>query len=103
MSKSTSNLPEALFFDLDGTLFDSLPGIAYSIEQAFKVCSLPMPPLNLPQMIGPPIATILSQAAPEATEPERVLLERAFRASYDSEGWQKTVAFRFERHVAASR
>jgi len=93
MSKSTSDLPQALFFDLDGTLLDSLPGIAFSIEQAFKVCSLQMPPLNLSQMIGSPIATILSCAIPEATEVERVLLERAFRISYDSEGWQKTLAF----------
>ncbi len=93
MSKSTSNLPQALFFDLDGTLLDSLPGIEFSIEQSFKVCGLQMRPLNLPQMIGPPIATILSRAAPEATERERVLLERAFRISYDSEGWQKTLPF----------
>ncbi len=93
MSKSTYNLPEALLFDLDGTLLDSLPGIEFSIEQSFKVCGLKMRPLNLAQLIGPPIATILSRAAPEATELERVLLERAFRISYDSEGWQKTMAF----------
>lgn len=93
MSELASNLPQALFFDLDGTLLDSLPGIAFSIEQAFKACSLQMQPLSLPQMIGPPIATILSRAAPEATERERVLLEGAFRVSYDAEGWQKTLVF----------
>ena len=30
----------ALFFDLDGTLLDSLPGIRYSAEAAFAACGL---------------------------------------------------------------
>ncbi|MGA7158429.1 MAG: HAD family hydrolase [Acidobacteriaceae bacterium] len=93
MPKSASNLPQGLFFDLDGTLLDSLPGIAFSIEQSFKSCGLQMQPLNLLKTIGPPIATILSLAAPQATELERDLLERIFRTSYDSEGWKKTLAF----------
>lgn len=93
MTESTSNLPQAIFFDLDGTLLDSLPGIAFSIEQAFAICGLPMQPIDLGEAIGPPIRTILALAATQATDSDLDLLERAFRSSYDAEGWQKTLIF----------
>ena len=93
MPESTSHLPQAIFFDLDGTLLDSLPGIAFSIEQAFDACGLPMRPIDLVQTIGPPIRTILALAATQASDSDLDLLERAFRSSYDSVGWQKTLLF----------
>ena len=93
MPESTSNLPQAFFFDLDGTLLDSLPGIAFSIEEAFTACGLPMQPIDLREIIGPPIRTILALAATQATDSDLDLLERAFRNSYDSNGWQKTLLF----------
>src|ERR1700753_2531652 len=93
MLELTSHLPHAIFFDLDGTLLDSLPGIAFSIEQAFATCGLPMQALDLGAAIGPPIRTILALAASEATDSDLNLLERAFRRSYDSEGWKKTLLF----------
>ncbi|HZY63945.1 MAG TPA: HAD family hydrolase [Edaphobacter sp.] len=87
-------LPEALFFDLDGTLLDSLPGIQHSIVAAFRECNLPMADIEVRSLIGPPIRTILSRLMLSATaeNEESCLdrLERAFRVSYDSEGWQKT-------------
>jgi phosphoglycolate phosphatase len=93
MPELTSHLPQAIFFDLDGTLLDSLPGIMFSIEQAFVACGLPMQPINLRDAIGPPIRTILALAATQASSSDLDLLERAFRSSYDSEGWQKTLLF----------
>lgn len=93
MPESVSQLPQAIFFDLDGTLLDSLPGIASSIEQAFVSCGLPMRAIDLRQVIGPPIRTILALAATSNSETELDLLERAFRANYDSHGWQKTLLF----------
>jgi phosphoglycolate phosphatase len=93
MAESPFHIPQALFFDLDGTLLDSLPGIAFSIEQAFAACSMPMRPLDLREVIGPPIREILALASIHATDSELDLLERAFRNSYDSEGWQKTLLF----------
>ncbi len=93
MPESTSNLPQAFFFDLDGTLLDSLPGIAFSIKEAFTVCGLPMQPIDLGEIIGPPIRTILALAATQATDSDLDLLERAFRNSYDSDGWRKTLPF----------
>jgi phosphoglycolate phosphatase len=81
---------KAIFFDLDGTLLDSLPGIAYSAQAAFAECGLAQREVDLRGLIGPPIRTILARMSQGATEGELDALEHAFRASYDSEGWNKT-------------
>jgi phosphoglycolate phosphatase len=82
-----------VLFDLDGTLLDSIPGIAWSVKAAFRAAGLPERSFDLRQSIGPPIRTILSRAA--ATEDPALLdqLERHFRASYDSQGWRRTACF----------
>jgi phosphoglycolate phosphatase len=85
--------PVSILFDLDGTLVDSLPGIEFSVREAFGACRLPLPKNNLREMIGPPIRTILSRAGNITDENQLDALERAFRVSYDSEGWRKTVSF----------
>jgi phosphoglycolate phosphatase len=86
-------LPRCLLFDLDGTLLDSLPGIAYSVQAAFDAAGLHERAYNLRQLIGPPIRTILSRAA-ETSDPALLdTLERYFRASYDNEGWRRSVCF----------
>ena len=86
-------LPACILFDLDGTLVDSLPGIEFSVREAFRSCRLPLAKESLREMIGPPIRTILSQAGNVKEESSLDTLERAFRASYDGEGWCKTVCF----------
>jgi phosphoglycolate phosphatase len=83
----------AIFFDLDGTLLDSLPGIRYSAEAAFAACGLARDEVDLRGLIGPPIRTILSKMSQSVGEVELDALERAFRASYDSEGWKRTPHF----------
>jgi phosphoglycolate phosphatase len=94
MPELLSHLPQAIFFDLDGTLLDSLPGIMFSIEEAFAACGIAMQPIDLRRAIGPPIRTILAHAATQtATSSDLDLLESAFRSSYDSQGWQKTLLF----------
>jgi phosphoglycolate phosphatase len=86
-------LPACILFDLDGTLVDSLPGIEFSIREAFHACHLPLPQPSLREMIGPPIRTILSRAG-NVAEPSRLdALERAFRTSYDGDGWLRTACF----------
>jgi phosphoglycolate phosphatase len=87
------HLPACIFFDLDGTLVDSLPGIEFSVREAFSTCKLPLPKERLREMIGPPIRTILSRAGNVVEESSLDALERAFRASYDGKGWRKTVCF----------
>lgn len=93
MSQASAQSARAIFFDLDGTLLDSLPGIEFSIRQAFSACELPMREIQVQQLIGPPIRRILASCAQEATEAELDLLEASFRRSYDSEGWHKTLHF----------
>jgi phosphoglycolate phosphatase len=85
----------ALLFDLDGTLLDSLPGIAHSVRAAFEVCGLAMGEVELRTLIGPPIRTILARAAATDADggPSEEQLDRlvqAFRLSYDNEGWKMT-------------
>lgn len=86
-------LPACILFDLDGTLVDSLPGIEFSVHEAFNKCRLPAPNQSLREMIGPPIRTILSQAGNVNEEGTLDALEKAFRASYDGKGWQRSVCF----------
>jgi phosphoglycolate phosphatase len=89
----TARLPTCLLFDQDGTIFDSLPGVEFSVRCAFEACHLPLRRLDLRRMIGPPIRTILAQAGEVEQGTVLDALERAFRTSYDGEGWQKTVCF----------
>jgi phosphoglycolate phosphatase len=88
-----------IFFDLDGTLVDSLPGIEFSVREALSVCRLPPPQCSLRELIGPPIRKILSQVSNVAEEGTLDALERAFRTSYDGEGWRKTVCFAGAEYV----
>lgn len=85
--------PQCVIFDLDGTLLDSIPGIEFSARAAFAGAGLTSAPLDLRTLIGPPIRTILGRAA--GTDDPALLdrLERGFRTSYDSEGWQQTPCF----------
>jgi phosphoglycolate phosphatase len=94
-----SFLPANILFDLDGTLLDSLLGIEFSAQAAFAACRLPLPNSGLRPLIGPPIRTILSQAGNVVAPSTLDALELAFRASYDSEGWRRTVCFPDTRHV----
>ena len=86
-------LPACILFDLDGTLVDSLPGIEFSVREAFRTCKLPLLEDGLRKMVGPPIRKILSQAGNVVEENDLDALERAFRASYDAEGWRTAVCF----------
>ncbi|MGD0892782.1 MAG: HAD family hydrolase [Terracidiphilus sp.] len=88
-----THLPQNILFDLDGTLLDSLPGIEFSAQAAFDACCLPLPNSDFRALIGPPIRTILSRAGSVVDASTLDALELAFRASYDSEGWRRTVCF----------
>jgi phosphoglycolate phosphatase len=86
-------LPQCVLFDLDGTLLDSIPGIAYSVAAAFRATGLPECTLDLRRLIGPPIRSILSRAAETTDDAVLDELEWHFRVSYDSEGWRQTPCF----------
>jgi phosphoglycolate phosphatase len=80
-------------FDLDGTLIDSLPGIAWSVEQALAACGLPELSRDLRPLIGPPIRSILATVSGLQDAPALDGLEQAFRTSYDADGWNKTICY----------
>jgi phosphoglycolate phosphatase len=82
-----------IFFDLDGTLVDSLPGIQYAVEAALRESGIHPPESDLRNLIGPPIRSILQQLAPQSTDADLDRLERSFRLAYDSAGWMKARAF----------
>jgi len=84
---------QAALFDLDGTLVDSLPGIEFSVDSAIAGLGLPVRDRDLRRLIGPPIREIFGHLLPQIGEPQLSNLEAAFRASYDSFGWQKTLLY----------
>lgn len=91
MTAANHRIPGNLFFDLDGTLLDSLPGIAHSVRAAFAACGLEMGNADLRAQIGPPIRTILANISAVTLDDAQVdRLVEAFRASYDSNGWKLT-------------
>jgi phosphoglycolate phosphatase len=91
MAELSCAVPRNVLFDLDGTLLDSLPGIQYSAEAAFRACGIEIGTTPLRSLIGPPIRTILERMAAEPVSREELdSLEQSFRWSYDTEGWRQT-------------
>lgn len=81
------------FFDLDGTLADSLPGLEASIADALASGGRSLPVDDLRPYIGPGIRTILRNLHPNLTDQEIDGMERCFRSSYDAQGVRKTILF----------
>ena len=77
-----------LVFDLDGTLVDSLPGIAAGINRALSACGLPThAPEKVRSMIGRGAANLCAQAigyagSAEAPPEQLEAVHAAFRREY---------------------
>ena len=84
---------EAVIFDLDGTLVDSMPGIEYAAEVAWNAVQPGLPCPSLRPLIGPPIREMFRRALPDAAAATLDALERAFRAAYDTDGWRRTAVY----------
>jgi phosphoglycolate phosphatase len=82
-----------LFFDLDGTLADSLPGLRGSIAEALSSGGRRLRVEDLRPFIGPGIRTILKNLESDLTEAELDGMERSFRASYDTNGARNALLF----------
>ncbi len=84
---------DAVIFDLDGTLVDSMPGIEYAAEVAWAAVQPgpPCPPLR--PLIGPPVREMFRRALSDAAVATLDALERAFRTAYDAEGWRRTAVY----------
>lgn len=79
-------MKQGLIFDLDGTLVDSLPGIAAALNHALGTVGLPgHDQLAVRRFIGNGSRILIKRAAP-ADSPESLLdeIEAAFKAHYDA-------------------
>lgn len=83
-----------IFFDLDGTLVDSLPGIEYSFRKALKTVFPEKKAPSIAHLIGPHIRDIFTQAIGEDIDTSELdALEIAYRSSYDTDGCLLTTTF----------
>jgi phosphoglycolate phosphatase len=74
-----------LIFDLDGTLVDSLRGIAGSLNHALTTCGVPLhPPEAVRGFIGNGARILVQRAAPAGAD-EALLqqIEQAFKSDYE--------------------
>ena len=79
-----------IFFDLDGTLVDSYPGILFSFEAAMKEVLPNREPPNFVHFVGPPVREVFRLALTENDPKILDFLEVSFRKSYDLLGFTKT-------------
>ncbi len=78
-------MKHGLIFDLDGTLVDSLAGIAASLNHALSRSGLPQHPLPAVRgFIGNGARVLVKRAAPTGSaEPLIAAVEQAFKEDYD--------------------
>lgn len=84
---------EFVLFDLDGTLVDTVPGIEYSIREAVSRVLPDRVAPRIRERVGPPIGCILREEFHDVSPEVLQSLERAFRESYDTEGWRRSVPY----------
>ena len=84
-----------LIFDLDGTLVDSLPGIAESLNRALSGLCLPVHSHQAVRgFIGNGARVLITRAAPAGADASLLgQLESAFKADYDLTWPQGTAAY----------
>ena len=74
-----------LFFDFDGTLADSSPGIYGSFQVACARSGLKAPAYEVfCDSIGPPVQRLARQFFPELKEAQLEIFRQAFRDDYDN-------------------
>lgn len=74
-----------LYFDFDGTLADSSPGIYASFQLACNSLGLPAPAYEeFRDSIGPPVQLLARRFFPELTEQQADAFRQTFRHDYDN-------------------
>jgi len=79
-----------IFFDLDGTLVDSYPGILFSFDAAMKEVLPNRETPDFVRFVGPPVREVFRLALAENDPKILDFLEVSFRKSYDLLGFTKT-------------
>lgn len=80
-----------VFFDLDGTLFDTVNDINAAYRSVFQSMGIAFDPAKL--RIGPPLTECLRQFKPDITPEESAEAVAAFRNFYDSCDFTGTIAY----------
>ena len=84
----------SLIFDLDGTLVDSLPGIAHSLNQALRSKGLPTYPQSaVKTFVGNGLRKLVERGAPDADQAAVDSLLEAFKADYQLSWREGTRAY----------
>jgi len=88
-------MKQGLLFDLDGTLVDSLPGIAASLNHALSVVGFPTHDTAAVRRFIGNGSWILAKRAAPADSPDEVInaIEQAFKAHYDVHWQDGTVPY----------
>ncbi len=82
-----------LFFDLDGTLTDSAPGIYNSIRYALGEMKVPVPDnAALKQFIGPPLTHSFAKYC-GMDEDDALLAVKLYRVYFNDKGWQENSVY----------
>ena len=75
-----------IIFDLDGTLIDSAPGVLSCLKEAVEKAEIKIDRTKLNQeLIGPPLATMLTELSPSEDREKLNLAIQTFRHIYDSD------------------
>ncbi len=82
-----------ILFDLDGTLIDSAPAILASFREAFAQAGIAPACAIDDSIIGPPLTETLQHLAGSRDPALIARLAEAFKASYDTGGYQATSAY----------
>lgn len=88
-----NNVPVGIFYDLDGTLVDSLPGIEFALARAVANVLPGRIIPSLREKIGPPISQIISSSFDNISEAEVKSVSDNYRLLYDSDGCLRCTAF----------
>ncbi|NUU97603.1 HAD family hydrolase [Marinitoga sp. 1138] len=76
-----------LFFDMDGTLFETSRGIIYSLQKAYKINNLtPLPEDKIKKLIGPTLDEIMNILFGEENTELKMKVREDFRMTYAKEG-----------------
>lgn len=75
---------DIIFFDVDGTLIDSAPGILHTMQETFAEMGTDISGVDLFRYLGPPLRKTFSEYYQSEEEIERAV--KFYRASYQEKG-----------------
>lgn len=84
---------DTVFFDLDGTITDSKPGILKCIRRALDAKGVPYTQEQLDAMVGPPFRVSMREilGVQDAALIEEMI--KLYRADYEIEGWRDCTVY----------